>query len=63
MVTQKVQLRLGLHPLRDDPQVQRVGQTDDGRDDLGVITVMGEVLDEGLVDLQLVEGEMLQIGE
>jgi CheY-like chemotaxis protein len=49
-----------LSTLGDGHQVEAVGHVDDGPDDRGVLRVAGQVAHEGLVDLQLVDGQRLR---
>ena len=50
-------------PFGDDRQVQCLCKGDDGIDDGGVVGVAGDVPDEGLIDLQLVQWQQLQVGQ
>ena len=47
----------------DRPKTERVGQGDDGRDDGRVARVTAQPVDEGLVDLQHVDGEAAEVAE
>ena len=56
---QEVQLLVGLHAFGDHRQVQAVGHGDNGAGDLGVLFAAGQAIDEGAVDFQHVDGELL----
>ncbi len=53
---------LVLDALGDDPQAQVVTQVDGAADD-GHVAGLGELLDEPLVDLELVDGQPLQVAQ
>src|SRR4051812_28238076 len=50
-----------LHALRDDGQPQAMRETDDGTDDRVVVLVVGHVEHEGLVNLDLVHRQLLEV--
>ena len=52
---QEPRLLRRLDALRDDFQIERVREGDDGRDDGHVLGIVGEMDDEGAVDLQRVD--------
>ena len=61
---QQVLHRLVLHPLGHDAQTQVVPQVDHrGAGDAGSLPVGGHILHEHPVDLHLVDGQVLQVGE
>ncbi|MCY1276714.1 hypothetical protein D9M70_253820 [compost metagenome] len=60
---EEVQLFLALHALGDHHQVQAVGHGDDGAGDLRVLFAVGQAVDEAAVDLQHVDGELLEVVE
>ena len=53
----------GLHAFRRDGQAQRVPQRDDRGRDRRVVGIGGDVPDEGAIDLQRVQREVLEIAE
>src|SRR5690606_27304481 len=53
----------GLDALGNHRHAQVVGNADDGLGEVRVFLVVGQVADEGAVDLQLVELEALEVGE
>src|SRR5581483_7128171 len=58
------ELLAGLDPFGDDPESEGVGEIDDGRDHGHVFrTAVEELVDEGPVDLEIVEGELAEGGE
>jgi hypothetical protein len=62
-VLEKRQL-LGLfHALGHDPQVQAARHADHGRDDRRVVTARTDLSNEGLVDLQGIDGETPQVAQ
>jgi len=60
---QTVQLLLGLDPLGHDLEPQAVGQRDGAGDDRRVAVVVSEAGDERAVDLEHVQGKIVQIAE
>src|ERR1051326_2739023 len=52
-----------LDAFRDDFEAEGVGHGDDGGDDGGAVRVGVDVADEGLVDLERVDREALEVGE
>jgi hypothetical protein len=60
---QELEDRAMLHALGDDPKTQVVTQFDDGPHDTGVAGIVGHALHEALVDLHLINGKFLQIGQ
>src|ERR1700679_2224141 len=60
---QNLQLRYGFDSLRDDLQIQRMPQRDDGLDDRDVVRIFGYVSHERTVDFHAIDREALQIGE
>ena len=63
VLAQEVELRLGLHALGDHRQAQAVGHGDDGAGDLRILLAAGHAVDEAAVDLQHVDGELLEVVE
>ena len=51
---------LGFHPLGQGRHAQTVGQGDDGGDDDSIIGVRFQFIDEGAVNLDLVDREALE---
>ncbi len=62
-VLQCLQLAGRLDALRDEVQLQSLPERDDGPGHGLVLPVSVDALDEGLVDLQDVEGEVAQVGQ
>src|SRR3954451_7988971 len=62
-LAQDVGLRLALDPLGDDAEPERGGHRDDGGDDRRVLRAAPEVGHERAVDLDRVDGEVLQVLE
>ncbi len=60
---EELPLAVGFDALGDDCDVQAVAQRDDGMHDRRVTRLAGQFLHEGLVDLDLVEGQLLQVGK
>src|SRR6185437_7942642 len=60
---QEVQLLLRLHALGDHLQMQAVRQRHDGAHDLRIIAAGGDFLDEGVIDLELVERQAPQVAQ
>ena len=58
-----VELFLGFDALRRDPHVQRMAEFDDGPDHRLGLGSRGHLDHEGAVDLDPVEGELLQVAE
>ncbi len=56
-------LRRIFHALGDDGELHAVAEGDDGAHDGGVVRVVGQAADEGLVDLQEVQGQALEVAE
>ncbi len=63
MLAQEVQLLVGFHALGDHRQVQAVGHGDDCAGDLRVLLAGRQAVDEGAVDLEHVDGELLEVVE
>src|SRR5439155_5353316 len=57
------QLGFGLDALGGDDDAEAFAEADDGTDDRLRLAVGAEIADEGLIDLDLVEGEAAQIAE
>ena len=53
----------GFDAFGEDGDLEAFGHLDDGADDGAGVGVGGEVADEGLVDLELFDGEAAQVGE
>ncbi len=62
-VAEAIQLILPLDTFGDRPKRQRGGDLDDRPRESRLIGVAGKAIDEGLVDLQNVDREALQIGK
>ena len=60
---QKVELRMCLHPLGNDDQAQAMRHDNDGLHDGRIVRIMGKIRHKGLVNLQIVEREVLEIAE
>ena len=60
---QEVPLLDGFHPLGNDRQTQALTQGHDRPGKGGIVGIGEYIADEGLIDLQLVEGQVLQVGE
>nr|GFB67140.1 hypothetical protein [Tanacetum cinerariifolium] len=58
---QEFQLFVGFHALRDDRQVEAVGHGDDRAGDLCVLFAGRQTVDEGAVDLQHIDRELLEV--
>src|SRR5574340_788561 len=54
---ERIQLRLGFHPLCDHTQVEVVHETDDILHQQRGVAAIGDRLHEALVDLELVDGD------
>ena len=63
LLLQQGQVRFSLHPLRNHSQAQRMSHGNDRRGDRRVIGVNGDLPDEGPVDLERVQREVLQVAE
>lgn len=63
VVIEQFKLRLGFHALGYDIQGQVMRHADDGLDDHNIVGVGGNILDEGFIDLQLIQRQSLEIGE
>lgn len=63
MSLQELELLCGLHPLGNHLQPQIARQTDDRLHDHRVITIHHHVTYEGVVDLQRIDRQALQLGE
>ncbi|MDT4799261.1 hypothetical protein FQZ97_319140 [compost metagenome] len=63
MTDEEAALGLGFHAFGHDRQAEDMAQADDRAGDGGIVGVDQYVADEGLVDLQLVERQALQVGE
>lgn len=61
VLAQEVQLLMGFHAFGDHREVQAVGHGDDGAGDLRVLLAGRQAVDEGAVDLQDVDGELLEV--
>jgi len=62
-IPQVIRLFLRLDPLGHDPNVETVGQTDDGPGYGGGLLVRCDRAGEGLVDFELADGKLAQVGE
>src|SRR3954471_10106250 len=62
-LAQDLELPLVLHPFRHHLHVQALRQREDGVDDLQRLLGLADALDEAAVDLQGVDGELVQVGE
>src|SRR5438093_2050699 len=60
---QELELRLRLHPLGHHAQVQSLGQLDHRADDRRVLHPLRQILHEIAIDLQRVDGELLQVAQ
>src|SRR5579872_871049 len=58
---QETKLFLGFHAFGHDRHFQAMTEADDGANDRRRLRIAAEIHDEGAVDLDLVEGERLQI--
>ncbi len=56
-------LVLGLHPLGDDVQPQAAAEGDDGLGNGAIVRVLGDAAHEGLVDLELIQGQAFEVGQ
>ena len=63
VVAEEVGLFDELHSLGDDFEAEAVGHGDDGGDDGRGVGIGGDVVDEGLVDLERVDGEAFQVAQ
>ena len=63
VIAQESELLLGLDALGDDDELQAPSHRDDGHRDGGVVLVGGEVAHEGLVQLDPVDREALEVVE
>ncbi len=63
VVAQESELGVGFHTLGDDRELQGMPQLDDGSDDGRGIGVFSHIAHEGLVDLEFVHGQPLQVRE
>src|SRR5882724_9646928 len=62
-LAQQIELLLGLHSLGHHFHVQAAGEREDGVDDLQGVVGRADALDEAAVDLQRVDGELVQVAE
>ncbi|MCY1447715.1 hypothetical protein D9M71_643460 [compost metagenome] len=53
----------GLDALRGDLEAQGMAQVDDRPGNRRAIVVFGQILDEGAVDLQVIDRQHLQVGQ
>ena len=60
---QVMQQRLVFQALGDRSRAEAVRHLDDRANDRGIFWIDGEIPDKGLVDLQLVDLEALQVGQ
>ena len=58
-LTQKIHLRSGLHPLGDDLEIEIVGQRDDRLGNRRIVGILGNIANEGAIDLEAIDGETL----
>lgn len=58
---QVVELVVGVDTFSDDGEVEAMGESDDTFGDSGVVGVIVEVLDEGLVDFEDLDGEAFEV--
>ena len=63
MLAQEFQLRVGFDALGNHRQVEAVGHGDDCPGDLRVLFAGRQAVDEGAVDLENVDGELLEVIE
>ncbi|MNR36021.1 hypothetical protein D3C85_1539090 [compost metagenome] len=63
MLTQEVQLFMGFHAFGDHRQIQAVGHGDDRPGDLRILLARRQAVDEGAVDLEHVDRELLEVVE
>ncbi|MNC66495.1 hypothetical protein D3C75_1168930 [compost metagenome] len=63
VLAQKLQLLVGFHAFSNHRQVQTVGHGDDCPGDLRVLLAFGQTVDEGAVDLQYIDRELLEVVE
>lgn len=63
VLTEELQLLLGLDPLGDYFHVQAVCHGDDGPGDLRILFAVGQAVDEAAVDFQHIDGELLEVIE
>ncbi|OIQ76602.1 hypothetical protein GALL_417180 [mine drainage metagenome] len=61
MAHQEAPLRVGLDAFGDDRQPQRLRHRDDGLRDQRVLASVGQAVDEGLVDFQLIDRQARQV--
>src|SRR5260370_34818627 len=61
VLLEEVELFLRLHTFGDHTNVQSLAHRDHGRDDCSVASSTRDVLDEGLIDFQSVDGKALQV--
>src|SRR5712664_928067 len=62
-LAQQIELLLGLHALGHHLHVQAVGEREDGVDDLQPVVGGAHALDEAAVDLERIDGELVQVAE
>ena len=63
VVSQEVELLLGLDPLRHDRKAKAVRHRDDGVRQLGVVAVAGDFGHKAAIDLDAAKGEASQVAE
>ena len=63
MPSQKFALGFGLHAFGHDGQTQALRQADDGAGNGSIVGVGEHILDESPVDFQLIQWQVLQIGQ
>ena len=61
--TQNFQMLRGLHPFRHHTHVEAVRHFNNGAGDGGVVRVLGQIGNEGAVDLQRVHREAFEVAE
>lgn len=54
-------LRFGLDVFADDLEAEAMGNANDARDQVDGLLVMGQLIDEAIVDHECVDGQSLEI--
>src|SRR5207245_1223794 len=62
-LSQALELLRRLDPLGDELQSQALRDTDDGADNGRIVGVDRHVADEGAIDLECIDGQMLQVAQ
>src|SRR4029077_14948102 len=60
---QKVELFLGFDAFGNDALIEAFAHVDDGADNGGIVGVAADLVDEGLVDLEDINGKLAEIAE